>query len=235
MFCCCARADEDRETDSDGNTLGAESVIAYITSLGADPNTYESLLVHEILQVEELWRITRSEYVNGWLRVSESNNEVTPDHAAHQRFVKLSSDKVARDPAYFKKLYQYAFTAGTESVDGKRQKSMGMGTALGCWEALFDAKIGHAWKTANVNWLEVWQQFLSDKFFVNEKFTRTVSRDLWNQTLAFANKTLEDETLGFWNEDQAWPGIIDDFALWCREKGIVKASAKAAGDMEVDE
>ncbi|KAK3986958.1 Cullin binding-domain-containing protein [Cladorrhinum sp. PSN332] len=229
--------DEDRETDSDGNTIGAESVADYISSLGADPNTYASLVVHEMLQAEELWRVTRTEFVNGWQRVNENYPEVTPDHAAHKRFVKQSSDKVGKDKEYFKKLYQYAFNAGTESVDGKRQKSMAMGTALGCWEALFDAKIGHAWKTASINWLEIWQQFLSEKFFVNDKFTRTVSKDLWNQTLVFANKTLEDESLGFWDEDQAWPGIIDDFALWCREQGIVKVPEKKGGEegMEVDD
>ncbi|KAK4164013.1 Cullin binding-domain-containing protein [Cladorrhinum sp. PSN259] len=229
--------DDDREGDSDGNTLSAQSVIGYIESLGADPNTYESLLVHDILQAEELYRITRKEFVEGWQRVNENHSEVTPDHAAHKKFVKQSSDKLGKDQEAFKKLYQYAFNAGTESVDGKRQKSMGMGTALGCWEALFHPQIGHAWKSPSVNWLEVWQQFLTDKFLVDGKFTRTVSKDLWNQTLVFANKTLEDETLGFWNEDQAWPGIIDDFAAWCKEKEIVTVVEKKEGDegMEIDD
>ncbi|KAK4223918.1 Cullin binding-domain-containing protein [Podospora fimiseda] len=232
---------EDKATDSDGNTIGAESVAGYIASLGADPNTYESLLVHEMLQAEELWRITRSEFVNGWQRVFETRPDVTPDLTAQKRYIKMASDRAGKDNEYFKRLYQYAFTAGTEAVDGKRQKSMAMGTALGCWEALFDAKVGHAWKTRTVNWLEIWQQFLTDKFLDKEKgtFTRTVSKDLWQQTLAFANKTIEDETesLAFWNEDQAWPGIIDDFAVWCKEQGKVKVVEKKKGDegMEVDD
>jgi DCN1-like protein 1/2 len=49
----------------------------------------------------------------------------------------------------------------------------------------------------------------------------------------FATKTMEDETLSFWSEEQAWPGLIDDFVVWSREKGI--AAAKNGESMEVGE
>ena len=64
------------------------------------------------------------------------------------------------------------------------------------------------------------------------RWTRSVSKDLWNQTLIFATKTLQDETMGFWSEDQAWPGIIDDFVVWCRDTGVIPAGN--GGGMEVD-
>lgn len=48
-------------------------------------------------------------------------------------------------------------------------------------------------------------------------------------TLEFAVKSLSDESLSFWNEDGAWPSVIDDFVEWCREKGIGKADG-----MDVD-
>jgi DCN1-like protein 1/2 len=53
---------------------------------------------------------------------------------------------------------------------------------------------------------------------------------MWNMTLNFAIKCVEDETLSFWSEDGAWPSVIDDFVAWCKEKGIVKANEA----MEVD-
>ena len=79
------------------------------------------------------------------------------------------------------------------------------------------------WKTANHDWLELWKTFL------NEKWTRSVNKDMWNMTLEFALKTLSDESLSFWNEDGAWPSVIDDFVEWCKEKGIGKAES-----MDVD-
>jgi DCN1-like protein 1/2 len=52
---------------------------------------------------------------------------------------------------------------------------------------------------------------------------------MWNQTLEFANKTMEDESLSFWSEDGAWPSVIDDFVSWCKEKGVGQRDA-----MEMD-
>jgi len=41
---------------------------------------------------------------------------------------------------------------------------------------------------------------------------------MWNQTFEFYLKTLEDETLSFWSEDSAWPGVIDEFVVYVKEK-----------------
>lgn len=79
------------------------------------------------------------------------------------------------------------------------------------------------WKTSNRNWLELWKSFL------NDKWTRSVNKDMWNMTLEFALKSLSDESLSFWNEDGAWPSVIDDFVDWCREQGIGKTDG-----MDVD-
>ena len=80
------------------------------------------------------------------------------------------------------------------------------------------------WKTASHDWLSLWKSYLG------EKYTRSVNRDMWNMTLTFAFKTMEDETLSFWSADGAWPSVIDDFVDWCKEKGIGKADS-----MEVDD
>jgi len=77
---------------------------------------------------------------------------------------------------------------------------------------------GIRWVTTGANgttdWLGEWKAFLG------EKWTRSVNKDMWNQTLEFALKTMEDETLGFWSEDAAWPGVIDEFVVWCRERKV---------------
>jgi DCN1-like protein 1/2 len=41
---------------------------------------------------------------------------------------------------------------------------------------------------------------------------------MWFQALEFFNKAKSDESLSFWSEDSAWPGVIDEFVLWLKEK-----------------
>lgn len=89
------------------------------------------------------------------------------------------------------------------------------------WQMLF-AEPGMAWETNNRDWLELWKTFLQ------EKWTRSVNKDMWNMALEFALKSMDDESLSFWNENGAWPSVIDDFVAWCREKGI------GAEGMDVD-
>ncbi|CAP65767.1 uncharacterized protein PODANS_7_380 [Podospora anserina S mat+] len=231
--------DEDKNDNHDSGdpALGADSSMRYLEAVGANPADYSLLVVCEIVKATTIGEITKEGFVEGWSEVIQTlDASVKPDLATQKRYVQSRMKQVSHDPAYYKKLYQYAF------VVGKTNKAMAMDTACAMWEMLFDAGIGHEWKTANVNWLESWSEYLQEKFYVpppnpdaaeEGKWTRTVSKDLWNQTLVFVNKTLEDESLGFWSEEQAWPGIIDDFVVWCREKGIV--APKAKDDMDVDE
>lgn len=110
------------------------------------------------------------------------------------------------------------------------QRALALDTAITYWTLLFSPPgqkwVGHSARgsrssATSVDFLEEWKAFLA------ENWTRSVNRDMWNQTLEFAFKTMEDETLGFWSEDGAWPGVIDDFVAWYNKK-------KAGAAMDVD-
>jgi DCN1-like protein 1/2 len=111
------------------------------------------------------------------------------------------------DMALFKRVYRYTFTCTRESG----QRSLPVENALVYWGLLFQSP-GVPWVTASTNWLELWGEFL------RAKWNKTVNRDMWNQTFEFFLKTMEDETLSFWNENSAWPGVIDDFVAYVKEK-----------------
>ena len=115
------------------------------------------------------------------------------------------------DAAYFKRVYRYAFAVGKE-VD---QRALSLENALVYWGMLFSAP-GLEWRSPSHDWLDLWKSYLG------ERWTRSVNRDMWNMTLEFAMKSMEDETLGFWSEDGAWPSVIDEFVAWCRERGVGK-------------
>lgn len=109
--------------------------------------------------------------------------------------------------ALFKRVYRYTFVCTKE----KGQKALPLENALVYWELLFNAP-GVPWVTPSTNWIKLWSEFLT------ANWTKSVNRDMWNQTFEFMAKTLQDETLGFWNEDGAWPGVIDDFVAYAKQK-----------------
>lgn len=41
---------------------------------------------------------------------------------------------------------------------------------------------------------------------------------MWNETLKFAQLTLQDEEISFWNEESSWPSVIDDFVGWVKKE-----------------
>ncbi len=112
------------------------------------------------------------------------------------------------------------FVVGKE----RDQRALALDTALTYWTLLFSPP-GQRWVVpSGADLLEEWKGFLT------ANWTRSVNRDMWNMTLEFALKTLEDETLGFWSEDGAWPGVVDEFVAWYGKK----KNTAAAAAMEVD-
>jgi len=205
--------------------MGAESLEGYFNLLGLSLENYELFVVLDIVRAEGLGQVTRKGFVEGWLQASQDrDHRAQPDMASHKKYARYCASQATKDPAYFKKLYQRAFLAGKEP----QQKAVDKEYAIVFWDILFNPLV-HPWRSKNVNWLDVWKQFLK------EKWTRSVNKDMWSQTLLFADKTMQDETLSFWSEDQAWPGVIDDFVAWCRETGVAPAPKGPNDGMEVDE
>ncbi len=236
---------DEAKKDSEGNPVSvegvkeieAESCMAYIKMLGADPASYEMFVVFDIVQVKAFGTMEREGFVNGWAQLfEESKGKVAATLDAQQSLVRSRIKAVATDPAYFRNIYDYVFQIGKEPP----QKSLDMGYALGFWASLF-APTMNSWRSAHVDWLAAWTDYLREKFgkeMVEDDgetewvYSRSVSKDLWTQTRLFAAKTMEDETLGFWSEEQAWPGLIDEFVVWCQEKG--KVGPRNGDNMEVE-
>ena len=133
--------------------------------------------------------------------------DTIPKQAA---FLETQNVLLRADRAFFKRVYRYTFMCSREAG----QKAMPLENAIIYWRMLFSAS-GIPWKSGNTDGLDLWVEFLG------EKWTKTVSKDMWNQTAEFAFKSLDDEQLSFYSDEGAWPSVIDDFVAWCREtKGL---------------
>lgn len=126
-------------------------------------------------------------------------------------YITRQINNLRSDINLFKRVYKHTFVCAKE----KGQKALPLDNALVYWELLFNDP-GPSWTTANTDWATMWSQYLT------AKWTKSVNKDMWNQTFAFYEKTLQDESLSFWSEDGAWPGVIDEFVVYAKEKtGIV--------------
>jgi len=71
---------------------------------------------------------------------------------------------------------------------------------------------------------QMWQLTLADRLkhlklwttFLDEKEVKAVTKDVWDMLLTFANDVHAD--MSNYDEDGAWPVLIDDFVEWYREK-----------------
>ncbi|KAK4098935.1 hypothetical protein N658DRAFT_525954 [Parathielavia hyrcaniae] len=259
---------DDESTPSPPKDDDTIETMGYVTeTLGLRFESYELFVVLDIVQASSIFSITRSGFVDGWARAiaeseetgsskrrkskeaagsSSSSSPFAYSFDWQARFVRSRGKHMLTDAAYFKSLYDSAFSLGKEPG----HKALGMMLAVAFWEALYEPAT-HPWRSANVDWLAAWTGFLKERFgvwqVVNDEegdadvggeaevvdYKRTVSKDLWTQLRLFAAKTMEDETLGFWSEEQAWPGLVDEFVVWCKDKGVVKA--RDGGFMEVEE
>ncbi|KAH7361483.1 Cullin binding-domain-containing protein [Plectosphaerella cucumerina] len=190
------------------DSLGVDSTSAYLVEkLGVNIENAEPFIVMEIVQAPAIGSITRKGFVDGW----KNQNGVSTIHEQASR-VKALSSTLAHDRSLFKRVYRHTFLAAKE----QDQKAISLEYALIYWETLF-TNPGLAWSSSGHDWLSLWKEYLT------ANWTRSINKDMWNQTLEFAYKTLEDGSLSFWSEDGAWPSVIDDFVSWCRESKGIKA------------
>jgi DCN1-like protein 1/2 len=122
----------------------------------------------------------------------------------------------------YKKLYKHTFLLAR----APGQKGVLLDNAIEYWRLLFSPP-AIEWKTAKSPFLDWWIEFLESQW------KKSVNKDMWDQTLVFAEKTLEDESLSFWDENSAWPSVIDDFVEWVREKR--GDSGAPADDMDIED
>lgn len=102
------------------------------------------------------------------------------------------------------------------------QRNLQFEIAAEQWKLFFTTEHGGVqWNTASTPWLDWWIEFLEGRG------KKPVNKDLWEQVEVFMRKSREDEEFGWWSPDGAWPGALDDFVDYVKEK-------RKGGEMDVE-
>ena len=116
---------------------------------------------------------------------------------------------IASDANAFKRVYRFTFNLAKPAG----QRAVPLDVAIAMWTTLFTPP-GTPWNTRKMHWLDLWTDYL------NEKWKKTVNKDMWNMTGEFQRKTVELDRAGLdnWDMNGTWPVVIDEFVVWVKEK-----------------
>ena len=193
--------------------------MSYLEDIKVSLEEPAALAVLMQVKAPAIGELSRDDFVDGWEELAADSIEKQKTHAARFR-ASLKSN-----PEFFRSVYRYSHILARPSG----QKSVPLETAIGVWSMLYSAEKGMNWSSKGFSWIEHYIDF------VQEKWKKSVGKDLWDQTLYFALKTIEDPSLAWWNEvDSAWPSILDEFAGHVKSlpeyKTVFKGAGAGAGD-----
>ncbi|MCJ1401197.1 Scaffold-type E3 ligase [Xylographa trunciseda] len=185
------------------DTIGTAGTIKYLTDLSLSLDEPAVLAILTELSAPTMGELTRDGFLAGWRTLGADSIPKQIAALPHLR-AQLSSN-----PDYFRRVYKHTFLLARTPG----QKGVALDTAVEFWRLLFGSGGGVEWRGRDgTDWLGLWCGF------VEERWRKTVSKDMWDQTGVFALKSLEDGSMAWWSEDGAWPGVLDEFVLFVRER-----------------
>ncbi|KAF1924153.1 DUF298-domain-containing protein [Didymella exigua CBS 183.55] len=181
--------------------IGVDGTMKYLQDLKINLEGIDSLAALEIVQAPTMGEITREGFVNGWLERDCDNIE------KQKTFINNLKTQLPGDKTVFTRIYKYTFFLAKP----EQQKAVPLDTAVDYWDLLLASPLSAVkWTAPNSPWLDWWKEFLA------VSWKKSVNKDMWNETLKFAQLTLQDEAISFWNEESSWPSVIDDFVEWVK-------------------
>ncbi|KAF2198918.1 DUF298-domain-containing protein [Delitschia confertaspora ATCC 74209] len=195
--------DKYRDDPSTPDNVGVSGMMKYLGDINVSIEDIAMLAVSEIVKSPAMGEMTREGFVDGWLAVSCDTLDKQKAHI--KNLIKgLPSSK-----ENFIRIYKHTFQLAKVGT----QKAVQLEMATEYWSLLFTSpSTAVKWSTPTAPWLEWWNEFLTTEW------KRSVNKDVWNETLRFAQETLKDEELKFWSEEASWPSVIDEFVEWVKKK-----------------
>ncbi|KDO33794.1 hypothetical protein SPRG_01673 [Saprolegnia parasitica CBS 223.65] len=178
------------EDQENAGYISEDGILALCEHIGVDAQEPVMLALSFHMQARSMGEFSKDEFVSGLKALG--------CHAIDDLKAKMPelATKLSTDTAFFAQVYAFTYGFAKE----KDQKSLGVETALALWELLLPKRFA------------LLPQWLA---YVTAHHKNAVSKDVWTQTLEFSLHVKPD--LSNYDENSAWPVLIDDFVAHVQE------------------
>lgn len=192
----------------DGEVISIDGIMEFISDLGLKLEDIVTICLAKLLQWDRLTNpITKEQFVSSWYMQGCS-------HITEMKVVMNDlKDKLISDPAYLTEIYNYTF----DLIVDEGSKTLQLETAIEYWKLYFCQDLDRTIV------LKVDAKLLADWIiFLETENQNDISRDCWKMILQFFRKFPTFEAVAEeYDENDAWPYIIDEFYEYLQEtKGI---------------
>jgi len=171
--------------------IGPDGIENFCKDLQVAPENIIMLVISWRLGAENMGFFKINEWKDGMAAIDCDNIQKLKNKLEHLR-------SLLQDPTHFKKIYRYGFDFARD----KEQKSLDIETG----KAMIDLLLKDHWPLT-----PHFTQFLSQSRY------KIINRDQWNSLLEFTRTVNTLDFAGYDNEG-AWPVMLDEFVEWYQEK-----------------
>lgn len=175
---------------NDPGKIGVEGVEKLCIDLELDPTSITVLLLAWKLRAAVQCEFSEKEFVEGMERLRV-------DDIKQLKTILPRLEQDLDDSRQFRDFYLFTFNF----AKNPNQKSLELEMALAYWEIVLKGRFTH---------LDLWVQFVQ----INHK--RAITRDTWSLLLDFSKQI--NGAFTNYDDEGAWPVLIDEFVEWARPK-----------------
>ncbi|XP_007496531.3 DCN1-like protein 4 isoform X3 [Monodelphis domestica] len=172
------------------DVVGPEGMEKFCEDIGVEPENVVMLVLAWKLDAQNMGYFTLQEWLKGMTSLQCDSTEKLRNSLDYLR-------SLLNEPANFKLIYRYAFDFARE----KDQRSLDINTA----KCMLGLLLGKTWPL-----FPVFHQFLEQSKY------KVINKDQWCNVLEFSRTINLD--LSNYDEDGAWPVLLDEFVEWYKEK-----------------
>jgi len=202
----CLTLFNEYSTPDEPEVIGPEGIESFCNAIAVDPEDVIMLVIAWKMDAKQMGYFTKKEWVKGL-------SEIQCDSIVKIRSKLDWLRTQLYDPSNFKSIYRYAFDFSKD----KDQRSMDIETA----RAMLTILLGKQWP--------LYQYF--DKFLEQSKY-KVMNKDQWCNVLEFSRSV--NTNLSNYDEDGAWPVLLDEFVDWYRKNVLENPANQLAETITID-
>ncbi|PNW88114.1 hypothetical protein CHLRE_01g014850v5 [Chlamydomonas reinhardtii] len=192
-----------RYKEPDEDHIGVDGVQKFCEDLGVEPADIVMLVISYHMGAAVMCEYSREEFVSGLVKLGAETLT-----RLRSKLPELRASLAKADT--FRAVYAFAYDFSRE----KGQKCVQLDSAVGMWRLLLESPHAgpNAWSL-----VDDWVAFLEARHS-----NRAIAKDTWQQLLDFI-KSVKPDFSNF-DENSAWPYLLDEFVEHMREKRAVGTS-----------